>query len=104
MALTNTNLLYLYVEINISMHKSKLYLHNKDGGKKMIEKVPSMISTKDLDYISDMLNANYLLIKKLNNYLEITQAQDVIKIAKKAHTLAIKNFEELLTVLKEGTP
>ena len=34
-----------------------------------MKSVPNIISTKDLSYLEDMLNWNYILIKKINNYV-----------------------------------
>ena len=39
--------------------------------------VPNIISTKDLSYIEDMLNWKFILIKKMNNYMN--DIQDVLK-------------------------
>ena len=33
-----------------------------------MKNVPNIISTKDLSYLEDMLNWNFILIKKINNY------------------------------------
>ena len=33
-----------------------------------MKSVPNIISTKDLSYLEDMLNWNFILIKKINNY------------------------------------
>ena len=45
-----------------------------------MKSVPNIISTKDLSYLEDMLNWNYVLIKKINNYINEVKDIDVKKL------------------------
>ena len=65
-----------------------------------MKNVPNIISTKDLSYLEDMLNWNFVLIKKLNNYLSIVEDEDVINLFDKANNELIKNYKEILNTLE----
>ena len=65
-----------------------------------MKSVPNIISSKDLMYIEDMLNWNFILIKKINNYLNCVNAEKVIKVFKKAIKELNKNYNELLGILE----
>lgn len=50
--------------------------------------VPKMISTKDLSYISDAFNWNFIMAKKCNNYIDLAcdeEVKDAIKGCFKLH-------------------
>lgn len=65
-----------------------------------MKSVPNIISTKDLSYIEDMLNWNFILIKKINNYLDCVENKNVIDILKKSYTVLNKNYTDILSVLE----
>lgn len=65
-----------------------------------MKSVPNIISTKDLSYIEDMLNWNFILIKKINNYLCDVKDDDVYKILNKAYNELNKTYNELLGTLE----
>ena len=65
-----------------------------------MKSVPNIISTKDLIYIEDMLNWNFILIKKINNYLNCVKDENVIDVLNKAYKDLNKNYNELLSVLE----
>lgn len=62
--------------------------------------VPNIISTKDLSYIEDMLNWNFVLIKKINNYIVLTKDEDVEKLLIKSNKQLEKNYNDILSVLE----
>ena len=62
--------------------------------------VPNIISTKDLSYIVDMLNWNFVLIKKINNYIVLTKDEDVKKLLIKSNKQLEKNYNDILSVLE----
>lgn len=62
--------------------------------------VPNIISTKDLFYIEDMLNWNFVLIKKINNYIVLTKDEDVKKLLIKSNKQLEKNYNDILSVLE----
>lgn len=52
-----------------------------------MEKIPNIISTKDLSFIEDMFNWHFVLCKKAYDYSELVSDEDISKhmkeIAKK---------------------
>lgn len=65
-----------------------------------MKSVPNIISTKDLSYLEDMLNWNFILIKKINNYLSNIKDEDVVKTFDKAYKELMKNFNNILSTLE----
>jgi len=65
-----------------------------------MKSVPNIISTKDLSYIEDMLNWNFILIKKINNYLCDIKNEDVYKCINKAYKQLNSTFDEILGYLE----
>lgn len=65
-----------------------------------MKSVPNIISTKDLSYLEDMLNWNFILIKKINNYFDDIKDEDVIKSFDKAYKELIKNYNDILSTLE----
>ena len=65
-----------------------------------MKSVPNIISTKDLSYLEDMLNWNFILIKKINNYFNDIKDEDVIKSFDKAYNELKKNYNDILSTLE----
>lgn len=65
-----------------------------------MKSVPNIISTKDLSYLEDMLNWNFVLIKKVNNYLIDIKDEDVVKCLEKAYKDLMKNYNDILSTLE----
>lgn len=65
-----------------------------------MKSVPNIISTKDLSYLEDMLNWNFILIKKINNYFNDIKDEDVIKSFDKAYKELKKNYNDILSTLE----
>lgn len=67
-----------------------------------MQKVPPMISTKDLSYIEDMANWTYTLSKKANHFAnEVTDTD--LKDGFGALAVKLKgHYEMLLSVLQSG--
>jgi hypothetical protein len=72
----------------------------------MIEKevfmnqVPKMISTKDLDYIKDMLSWNHIASKKAFHYLEHVQDEQVRNVLTEVTNMHTKHYKHILDLLK----
>ena len=62
--------------------------------------VPNIISTKDLSYLEDMLNWNFILIKKLNHYINESKDEDIINIFDKCYNELLNNYNDILNVLE----
>ncbi len=65
-----------------------------------MNQVPTMISCKDLDYIKDMLNWNFIIIKKANHYLEHIQDEEVATLIGKVIDMHRKQFNTILGFLQ----
>jgi len=62
--------------------------------------VPKIISTKDLSYISDMLNWIHTISKKINHYSDLIEDNDVLKEMENCNTLLTSTYDTLLNILK----
>lgn len=65
-----------------------------------MKSVPNIISTKDLSYIEDMLNWNFTLIKKINNYLFLVKDEGVKKELEKAKKELLNSYNSFLDYLE----
>ena len=65
-----------------------------------MKSVPNIISTKDLSYLEDMLNWNFILIKKINNYLNSVKDDNVTNVLNKAYKVLEENYNSILNILK----
>ena len=67
-----------------------------------MNKVPPMISSKDLDFIKDMLNWNFIACKKANHYLEYVQDEEVKTAIKEAADMHAEHYNYILGLLRQG--
>ena len=67
------------------------------------EQVPKILSTKDLDYLSDMFEWNYGALKKTNMFISNTNNNDVKMILEEGYNLFKNNLMSILEVLKENS-
>ncbi|MBE6157070.1 MAG: hypothetical protein E7161_04960 [Firmicutes bacterium] len=65
-----------------------------------MKSVPNIISTKDLSYLEDMLNWNFVLIKKINHYLDIIKDDDVYKTVSKIKEDLLTDYNNILNTLE----
>ena len=66
------------------------------------DKVPDIITGKDLDYLSDMFEWNYIAMKKTNDMVSKTQDEDIKKILEKGCNLFDQNMKEVINILNNG--
>jgi len=66
-----------------------------------MKSVPNIISTKDLSYLEDMLNWNFILIKKLNNYTNIVNDNNVKKILSKTSNSLLNDYKTILNYINK---
>ncbi len=64
-----------------------------------MEKVPSMISTKDLDYLTDIFNWNYGAFKSVINMESEFTDKSLSKCARKVSDLFMNNMDTILDIL-----
>ena len=65
------------------------------------EEVPNDILTgKDLDYLSDIFNWNYIALKKTNADYEIVNDEEIISLFDKACDIFDNNLNSVLNILE----
>ena len=64
--------------------------------------VPNMISCKDLDYLSDMLNWNYGAYKSTSNAINSVSDSEIKDMLSKASNVFQSNISKILNILNEG--
>lgn len=64
-----------------------------------MNQVPNIISSKDLDYLSDIFNWNFTLSKKSLKYSKEVKLENVRNICEKTAILASKNCHEIINIL-----
>ena len=64
--------------------------------------VPSIISSKDLDYLSDMFAWTYGAIKMANASINSVSCEEIKSVMQKAYNVFQNNLNEVLNILKEG--
>jgi len=62
-------------------------------------KIPDITTTKDLNYICDMLNWNYVASKKIEHYKNITDDKEIQILGKELIKLHENNYKLLLGLL-----
>lgn len=65
-----------------------------------MNEVPNIISTKDLDYIKDMLKWNFVLVKKANFFMEVVTDEDAKKLIEKVIKVHKSQYEKIMDILK----
>ena len=63
------------------------------------EKVPNIITGKDLDYLSDMFEWNLLALKKTNDSIPKVNDEEIKNILKKACGMFDTNLKVILSIL-----
>ena len=64
--------------------------------------VPDIISSKDLDYLSDMFNWTYGAYKCTYNAVNSVQDEDLKKVLEKASNIFEGNMNKILNILCNG--
>lgn len=65
------------------------------------EEVPSnVLTSKDLDYLSDMFEWNYVAFKKTDNDCNMIDDKEIISIFEKAISLFDDNLNSVLNILE----
>lgn len=65
-----------------------------------MKETPYMITSKDLLYLEDMMNWNLIMNKKIKEYLECVDSEEVKELLNKAKKMHKKHFKEILTILQ----
>lgn len=65
-----------------------------------MEQVPAIISTKDLSYLSDMFEWNFIAVKKALHYSNEVTNEDIKKELDKVYKIHQNNLNKILELLK----
>lgn len=66
------------------------------------EVVPNIISSKDLDYLSDIFTWNYGAYKCTYNSLENIQDEEIKEMLERVANMFHNNMSNILAILEEG--
>jgi len=64
--------------------------------------VPNIISSKDLDYLSDMFNWNYLSYKKITNFINCVTDEEIKDIFNKSTNTFHGTLTKIINILNNG--
>lgn len=67
----------------------------------IMNEVPDIITGKDLDYLTDVFNWNYNLVKKANSYVEESEDEEIKQSIKNVYDLGLESLNHVLNVLGE---
>ena len=71
--------------------------------KKNMNEVPNdIITSKDLDYLSDMFQWNYGVLKSTYNSMQIVKDEELISLFEEANTIFSDNIKQILSILTKG--
>ncbi len=65
-----------------------------------MDNVPKMISSKDLDYIKDILNWNLIASKKGFHYLQHIKDEEVKTAIEETTNMHAEHYKKVLNILK----
>ncbi len=65
-------------------------------------KVPNIISCKDLDYLSDIYSWNYGAYKEVYNSIKNITDEEIRNVSQKAIDLFLSNMNTVLEILEGG--
>ena len=65
-----------------------------------MDKVPKVISEKDLDYLSDMFNWNYLAYKNTNSQKSSVENEEIKLLMDRGYNLFNSNIDSILEILE----
>lgn len=64
--------------------------------------VPNIISSKDLDYLSDMFNWNYGVYKSTINAVEEVNDEEIRSVLTRATDVFYRNMNNVINILNSG--
>ena len=66
-----------------------------------MELIPKMISTKDLLYLSDLFEINYLAFKEVSSYIKMVQDKEIKDTLKRMKNLHEDHLHYIISILKQ---
>ena len=62
--------------------------------------MPNVITPKELLYLEDMMNWNFVMNKKISSYIECSESDEVKELLIKIGKMYKKQFKDLLNVIE----
>lgn len=62
--------------------------------------MPNVITPKELLYLEDMMNWNFVMNKKITSYIECSESDEVKELLIKIRKMHKKQFKDLLSVIE----
>jgi hypothetical protein len=81
------------------LNKNFTFVENKRERNDNMNEVPNMISTKDLSYIADMLNWNYLAVKEACDSSNNISDEEIKKLLKRVSDMHLDHYKKILNLL-----
>lgn len=66
-----------------------------------MELIPKMISTKDLLYLSDLFEINYLAFKEVSSYIKMIQDKEIKDTLERMKNLREDHLHYIISILKQ---
>lgn len=66
-----------------------------------MELIPKMISTKDLLYLSDLFEINYLAFKEVSSYIKMVQDKEIKDTLERMKNLHEDHLHYIISILKQ---
>ena len=66
-----------------------------------MELIPKMISTKDLLYLSDLFEINYLAFKEVSSYIKMIQDKEIKDTLERMKNLHKDHLHYIISILKQ---
>lgn len=67
----------------------------------IMNEVPDIITGKDLNYLSDVFNWHYTLVKKINCYMEMIKDEEIRQSVMRVYNDSLENLHQILNILNE---
>ena len=65
-----------------------------------MKETPNIITIKDLLYLEDMMNWNFIMAKKICTLLEETCDEECTKVLEKVRKMHTKHYNDLLSIIE----
>lgn len=65
-----------------------------------MQEIKDVISCKDLNYISDIFNWNYVALKEVNNFIDNIESDEIKNILEEVFDIHYENCTKCISILK----
>jgi len=65
-----------------------------------MEEIKDIISSKDLNYISDIFNWNYTALKEVNHFINEVESEEIKEILEEVFNMHYENCTKCISILE----